>query len=221
MGEYASALALSRQPRQSGRCGRLRAHPGPARPERREPVGTGRPAGPRRAPAAGHQEGVAVPVGDAAGGARIWPSSSTSTAARPGSWHSRTSSRSWSGTFATNTTPRNEPARRLLGGVVEVDGLLNIEDFAEETGVVLPEGPYETVAGFVVNRLGHLPRPARWSTSAGAGSRSSSWTVGGSRAYGSPRCPVRRRPRRRHDATSASDAPDTPNGASRAAEAAG
>ena len=82
-------------------------------------------------------------------------------------------------------------------------------------------GPYETVAGFVVNRLGHLPRPARWSTSAGAGSRSSSWTVGGSRAYGSPRCPVRRRPRRRHDATSASDAPDTPNGASRAAEAAG
>jgi putative hemolysin len=54
--------------------------------------------------------------------------------------------------------PGGEPARRLVGGIVEVDGLLNIEDFAEVTGLVLPEGPYETVAGFVVHRLGHLPR---------------------------------------------------------------
>jgi putative hemolysin len=54
--------------------------------------------------------------------------------------------------------PGGEPARRLVGGVVEVDGLLNIEDFAEVTGLVLPEGPYETAAGFVVHRLGHLPR---------------------------------------------------------------
>jgi putative hemolysin len=55
--------------------------------------------------------------------------------------------------------PGGEPARRLRGGVVEVDGLLNIEDFADATSVVLPEGPYETVAGFVINRLGHLPQP--------------------------------------------------------------
>lgn len=41
---------------------------------------------------------------------------------------------------------------------VELDGLLNIEDFADVTGVELPEGPYETVAGFIVSRLGHLPR---------------------------------------------------------------
>ncbi len=39
----------------------------------------------------------------------------------------------------------------------EVDGLLNLEDFADRTGVELPEGPYETVAGFVVARLGVLP----------------------------------------------------------------
>jgi putative hemolysin len=38
-----------------------------------------------------------------------------------------------------------------------VDGLLNIEDFADETGVVLPDGPYETAAGYVIARLGHLP----------------------------------------------------------------
>ena len=48
--------------------------------------------------------------------------------------------------------------RRLRGGDVEVDGLLNLDEFTEATGVQLPEGPYETAAGFVVNRLGHLPR---------------------------------------------------------------
>jgi putative hemolysin len=47
--------------------------------------------------------------------------------------------------------------RRLAGGSIEVDGLLNLADFAEETGLELPEGPYETVAGYVVAELGHLP----------------------------------------------------------------
>jgi putative hemolysin len=44
------------------------------------------------------------------------------------------------------------------GGEVEVDGLLNLDDFEDETGVVLPEGPYETVAGFLMARLGRLPQ---------------------------------------------------------------
>src|SRR3954453_3012013 len=43
------------------------------------------------------------------------------------------------------------------GGDVEVDGLLNLDDFEDETGVELPEGPYETVAGFLMARLGRLP----------------------------------------------------------------
>jgi putative hemolysin len=47
--------------------------------------------------------------------------------------------------------------RRLVGGQVEVDGLLNLDEFAEQTGVDLPEGPYETVAGFVLAALGRLP----------------------------------------------------------------
>ncbi|MGI9135452.1 MAG: hemolysin family protein [Candidatus Nanopelagicales bacterium] len=50
---------------------------------------------------------------------------------------------------------RPEAARSF--GVIHVDGLLNIEDFAEETGITLPEGPYETVAGFVVSLLGDVP----------------------------------------------------------------
>ena len=53
-----------------------------------------------------------------------------------------------------------EQTRSLLGGDVEVDGLLNLEDFEDRTGLELPEGPYETVAGFVINELGRLPSVA-------------------------------------------------------------
>jgi putative hemolysin len=48
-------------------------------------------------------------------------------------------------------------ARQLHGGELEVDGLLNLDEFAEQTGVELPEGPYETVAGYLLAALGHLP----------------------------------------------------------------
>ena len=48
--------------------------------------------------------------------------------------------------------------RTLRGGDIEVDGLLNLDEFTEQTGVVLPEGPYETVAGYVMNALGHVPK---------------------------------------------------------------
>jgi putative hemolysin len=46
---------------------------------------------------------------------------------------------------------------RHLTGDVDVDGLLNLDDFEDETGIELPDGPYETVAGFIVNELGHVP----------------------------------------------------------------
>ncbi|GAA1557648.1 hemolysin family protein [Kribbella sancticallisti] len=46
---------------------------------------------------------------------------------------------------------------RLRSGDVEVDGLLNLDDFADETGVELPDGPYETVAGFLAAQLGRVP----------------------------------------------------------------
>ena len=47
--------------------------------------------------------------------------------------------------------------KQLRGGAVEVDGLLNLDEFAEQTGIELPEGPYETVAGFMLATLGQLP----------------------------------------------------------------
>jgi len=46
---------------------------------------------------------------------------------------------------------------RHRGGDVEVDGLLNLDDFEDETGLELPEGPYETVAGYIMASLGRLP----------------------------------------------------------------
>jgi putative hemolysin len=40
---------------------------------------------------------------------------------------------------------------------VVVDGLLNLDDFHDETGLELPEGPYDTVAGFMAAGLGRMP----------------------------------------------------------------
>ncbi|MFC2062952.1 hemolysin family protein [Chloroflexota bacterium] len=40
----------------------------------------------------------------------------------------------------------------------QVDGGMRIEEVNEEIGVELPEGDYETVAGFILHLLGHIPR---------------------------------------------------------------
>jgi len=39
----------------------------------------------------------------------------------------------------------------------DIDGLTTLEDFADRFGYVLPEGPYDTVAGYVMAQLGHVP----------------------------------------------------------------
>lgn len=53
----------------------------------------------------------------------------------------------------------DEPEPVPAGGAVpsDVDGRLNLADFAERTGLALPPGPYETVSGFLMARLGRLP----------------------------------------------------------------
>jgi CBS domain containing-hemolysin-like protein len=47
----------------------------------------------------------------------------------------------------------------LPAGTNVVDGSLHLEELADLVGLALPEGQYETVAGFVLDRLGHLPIP--------------------------------------------------------------
>ncbi|MFJ2031472.1 hemolysin family protein [Streptosporangium sp. NPDC087985] len=45
----------------------------------------------------------------------------------------------------------------LPAGEVELDGLANLDEVATETGIRLADGPYETLGGFVMAALGHLP----------------------------------------------------------------
>jgi putative hemolysin len=49
------------------------------------------------------------------------------------------------------------PARRFAGGEIEVDGKLNLDEIDEIAGLQLPEGPYATIAGFVMAELGRMP----------------------------------------------------------------
>ncbi len=44
------------------------------------------------------------------------------------------------------------------GGEVMIDGLTTLDDFADRFDLALPDGPYDTVAGFVVSRLGRLAK---------------------------------------------------------------
>jgi putative hemolysin len=50
------------------------------------------------------------------------------------------------------------PQTPSLAGEREIEGRINLEDFADETGLQLPDGVYETVAGFLVDRMGRLPK---------------------------------------------------------------
>ena len=47
--------------------------------------------------------------------------------------------------------------RVTLRGALVVDGLTTLDEFADETGFVLPDGHYDTVAGYFMAQLGQLP----------------------------------------------------------------
>lgn len=55
----------------------------------------------------------------------------------------------------------DQPGEAEDAHVLRRDGMfdagLNIEDFSKTTGIELVDGPYETVAGFVIDRLGRMP----------------------------------------------------------------
>jgi putative hemolysin len=42
-------------------------------------------------------------------------------------------------------------------GDFEIDGLMSLEDLSEQAGVDVPEGPYETISGYVMHFLGRIP----------------------------------------------------------------
>lgn len=50
------------------------------------------------------------------------------------------------------------PSGASRDATTDLDGLVTLEDFGQQVGYVLPEGPYDTVAGFVMAQLGTLPQ---------------------------------------------------------------
>ena len=48
------------------------------------------------------------------------------------------------------------------GGSVVLPGGLHPDEVDDACGFAMPEGPYETLAGFVLDRLGHLPVEGEW-----------------------------------------------------------
>jgi len=54
-------------------------------------------------------------------------------------------------------TDEGDVSQESHTGDFEVDGLISLEDLMQQTGIELPEGPYETARGFVMNFLGRIP----------------------------------------------------------------
>jgi putative hemolysin len=52
----------------------------------------------------------------------------------------------------------NEINTESRTGDIEIDGLTSLEDLESETGILLPDGPYQTVSGFLMHFLGRMPK---------------------------------------------------------------
>lgn len=53
-----------------------------------------------------------------------------------------------------------EPLGRMRRGVLEVEGTINIRDLETQFGIQVPvDASFETLAGFILYKLGHIPQP--------------------------------------------------------------
>lgn len=57
-----------------------------------------------------------------------------------------------------DTGAEHEDRVSVANGTIDVDGGLILQEFRTAAGIDLPEGHYETVAGFIMDRLGRLPK---------------------------------------------------------------
>jgi len=62
------------------------------------------------------------------------------------------------GQFGDELARRVKEFQTIDEHTYDVDGSVRIEEINEELSLDLPTGDYETVAGFVLNRLGHIPK---------------------------------------------------------------
>jgi CBS domain containing-hemolysin-like protein len=63
------------------------------------------------------------------------------------------------GEFEDESDRRARPLGRRRDGALLVPGTLRPDELADRAGVALPDGDWETVAGFVIAGLGRLPKP--------------------------------------------------------------
>jgi putative hemolysin len=61
------------------------------------------------------------------------------------------------GPVSDELRPPEVEIRPIDESTLQVDGGLSVEEAREELGIAIPEGPYDTIAGFVLSRLGHIP----------------------------------------------------------------
>ena len=61
------------------------------------------------------------------------------------------------GPIADELRPDEPEIMEIDEYTMQVDGSLSIEEVRSELGIEIPEGPYDTIAGFVLNQLGHIP----------------------------------------------------------------
>jgi putative hemolysin len=54
--------------------------------------------------------------------------------------------------------PGEEEITLIDEHTTEVDGALSVEEARDELGIEIPEGPYDTIAGYVLSLLGHIPK---------------------------------------------------------------
>ena len=62
------------------------------------------------------------------------------------------------GPMGDELRPQEAEIRNIDARTNLVDGSLSVEEAREELGLDIPEGPYDTIAGFVLDRLGHIPQ---------------------------------------------------------------
>jgi putative hemolysin len=53
--------------------------------------------------------------------------------------------------------PAQAEIQQIDDKTLRVEGGLSIEEARDELGIDIPEGPYDTIAGFVLSHLGHIP----------------------------------------------------------------
>lgn len=66
------------------------------------------------------------------------------------------------GDIADEFDPDTPALRRLGVGRYVIPGRMRVGRVEEVLGTELAEGDFETVAGFVIDELGHIPRPGEW-----------------------------------------------------------